>query len=157
MDPIWRQIKAMILPFAVILLIPGILISALPDWQLFNDGWWRYLGFLPLLAGMILFTWTVGLFAYEGKGTLAPWDPPAYLVTSGPYSWIRHPMITAVVLILLGEAVLFNHLFILIWCLLFFIANHLYFIYREEPGLLKKYGEEYRDYKREVPRWTPRV
>jgi protein-S-isoprenylcysteine O-methyltransferase Ste14 len=29
-------------------------------------------------------------------------------------------------------------------------------VYVEEPGLEKRFGESYREYKRNVPRWIPR-
>jgi protein-S-isoprenylcysteine O-methyltransferase Ste14 len=31
--------------------------------------------------------------------------------------------------------------------------NHLYFILSEEPGLERRFGESYAEYKRAVPRW----
>jgi len=58
---------------------------------------------------------------------------------------------------LLGESIVFGSLGILICFLLFFIINHIYFIYSEEPGLAKRFGDEYMTYKRNVPRWIPRL
>ncbi|MHA2314349.1 MAG: methyltransferase family protein [Candidatus Hermodarchaeia archaeon] len=34
--------------------------------------------------------------------------------------------------------------------------NHIWFIKREEPDLERRFGDEYRQYKRNVPRWIPR-
>jgi protein-S-isoprenylcysteine O-methyltransferase Ste14 len=36
------------------------------------------------------------------------------------------------------------------------IVNHAYFLLAEEPGLERRFGDEYRAYKRAVPRWVPR-
>src|SRR3954470_3663437 len=61
-------------------------------------------GACALLVGLALFTSSLARFAREGKGTLAPWDPPRRLVVSGPYRFVRNPMISGVCFLLLGEA-----------------------------------------------------
>ena len=43
-----------------------------------------------------------------------------------------------------------------LWFLFFFVGNHIYFIRSEEPGLLKRFGDEYAEYFENVPRWLPR-
>jgi protein-S-isoprenylcysteine O-methyltransferase Ste14 len=35
--------------------------------------------------------------------------------------------------------------------------NHIYFVYSEEPGLAERFGNEYTEYKKNVPRWIPRL
>jgi protein-S-isoprenylcysteine O-methyltransferase Ste14 len=66
-------------------------------------------------------------------------------------------MISGVLMTLLGESVVFGSIGIFIWFLLFFIVNHIYFIYSEEPGLERRFGQEYLVYKKNVPRWIPRL
>jgi len=58
---------------------------------------------------------------------------------------------------LLGESLLFHSKNIFTWFVLFFIINYVYFILSEEPGLEKRFGAEYLEYKRNVPRWIPRL
>ncbi len=65
-------------------------------------------------------------------------------------------MITAVVAALLGEAALFGSPGILILAVAFLVINHTFFLLHEEPGLERRFGDEYREYKRAVPRWIPR-
>ena len=74
----------------------------------------------------------------------------------GVYRYVRNPMISGVVLILIGETVLLGSLPLLGWCLLFVIANAVYIPLREERGLMERFGEAYLVYKRHVPRWIPR-
>lgn len=114
------------------------------------------LGLALLAAGFALWLWTVRLFARIGEGTLAPWDPTRHLVVAGPYRHVRNPMISGVVAFLAGEAALFGSLRLLIWGVAFFAVNHVGFLVYEEPGLEKRFGDEYRDFKRNVPRWLPR-
>jgi protein-S-isoprenylcysteine O-methyltransferase Ste14 len=119
-------------------------------------GWWSILGALLIAAGFAMWAWTVRLFARIGRGTLAPWDPTRRLVVAGPYRYVRNPMISAVVAVLLGEAIFFGSAALAIWCGLFFAVNALGFLVYEEPGLEQRFGEPYREYKRNVPRWIPR-
>jgi protein-S-isoprenylcysteine O-methyltransferase Ste14 len=115
------------------------------------------LGLLPIAAGFGLWVWTVRLLARIGRGTLAPWDPTRRLVVEGPYRHVRNPMITGVLAVLLGEAALFESAGVLIWTAAFFAINCAYFVLVEEPGLERRFGDEYRDYSRAVPRWIPRL
>jgi protein-S-isoprenylcysteine O-methyltransferase Ste14 len=119
-------------------------------------GWWSIFGALLIAAGFAMWAWTVRLFARIGRGTLAPWDPTRRLVVAGPYRYVRNPMISAVVAVLLGEAIFFGSAALAIWCGLFFAVNALGFLVYEEPGLEQRFGEPYREYKRNVPRWIPR-
>jgi len=65
-------------------------------------------------------------------------------------------MIGGVVFILLGETLMLGAGILLLWTLFFLFGNHFYFIYSEEPGLEKRFGEDYLVYKANVPRWFPR-
>jgi protein-S-isoprenylcysteine O-methyltransferase Ste14 len=91
-----------------------------------------------------------------GNGTLAPWNPPQYLVIQGVYRHVRNPMIAGIFFILLGEAVVAASLPLLVWFLVFVVINSLYIPLSEEPGLVKRFGSDYLTYKQNVPRWIPR-
>ena len=159
-----RQLRAVaLLPFMATVAIPGLIVfffrAIHPGWELPTA-----LSFLPFLLaalliclGLILFCWTVLLFASAGRGTLAPWDPTQRLVVRGPYQHVRNPMISGVLAILLGEAALLGSIPLFCWFLLFFALNQLYIPRFEEPGLEDRFGEEYHLYKQYVPRWIPRL
>lgn len=158
----WRHVRAIaLLPGTVAVVVPIALLIA----GGFDIGWGLEgaLGALPLLVGSILivtglalWAWTVRLFARIGRGTLAPWDPTTRLVVEGPYRYMRNPMITGVLAVLLGEAVLFGSLLLLIWCAAFLAVNFAFFLIYEEPALERWFGDEYGVYKRNVPRLLPR-
>jgi protein-S-isoprenylcysteine O-methyltransferase Ste14 len=98
---------------------------------------------------------TIALFHREGGGTLAPFDSPRRLVLRGVYRHVRNPMISGVFSILLGEAVLLGSRVLLVWFLAFVLLNLLYVPLVEEPGLERRFGDDYRLYKRHVRRWIP--
>src|SRR5215471_11065075 len=97
-----------ILPFTVTVLIPWwiarrdrvvLALGTSPDALALQGA-----GVLVLSVGVLLFASSLGRFATEGEGTLAPWDPPRHLVVRGPYRFVRNPMISGVIFVLLGEA-----------------------------------------------------
>lgn len=157
------QIKSFSLPFTVLLVIPAAILWLSGK---FRIGWGFGLPWdaMAVLAGAVLMGFglyylfiTIWLFNNIGKGTLAPWSPTRKLVLIGPYRHVRNPMISGVLLTLLGESVAFGSPGIFVWFSLFLLVNHIYFIYSEEPGLVRRFGEEYLVYKKNVPRWVPRL
>lgn len=156
------QLKAiLVLPFSVVCVIPFILYNSLVTLPVhpmgsLPDSLAIGLGSFFLTIGLLLFVKAVQLFIQIGKGTLAPWNPTKQLVVKSLYRHVRNPMILGVVLLLLGEAFLFRVSGIFFWAIFFFLLNHVYFYFKEEPDLLKRFGEEYREYKKQVPRWIPR-
>jgi protein-S-isoprenylcysteine O-methyltransferase Ste14 len=159
----WRHARAIVLlPGTVTLAVPAIILLA-GEGPSIGWGLGGLASIVPVLigsaliaAGLALWMWTVRLFMRIGKGTLAPWDPTRHLVVEGPYRLVRNPMITAVIAVLIGEAILFGSPALLIWCAFFLGINWVYFVLYEEPGLERRFGDDYRDYRRNVPRWIPR-
>jgi protein-S-isoprenylcysteine O-methyltransferase Ste14 len=115
------------------------------------------LGVTALVIGAWLFVSTVRLFATRGRGTLAPWDPPKELVIEGPYRYVRHPMISGVLFLLLAEAAILRSMPHLRWAITFFVINAIYLPLIEEPMLVRRFGDAYREYCRHVGRLIPRT
>jgi protein-S-isoprenylcysteine O-methyltransferase Ste14 len=97
--------------------------------------------------------WCVGAFYFDGRGTLAPWDPPRSLVVTGVYRLSRNPMYVAVVLVLWGWALGFRSPSLAIYALVVMVAFHLRVVLGEEPWLARKHGARWVQYKAHVPRW----
>ncbi|MFL5584127.1 MAG: methyltransferase family protein [Gemmatimonadaceae bacterium] len=156
-------LSILLLPFVMVVLVPRWLLRA---WSTADTRWVggtiaaataHIVGALIFLIGFALFAWCITLFGRIGKGTLAPWDPTQRLVAVGPYRHVRNPMITGVLAMLAGEAVFLGSRVIMIWAAAFLAFNHLYFLISEEPGLERRFGRDYEEYKLAVPRWIPRL
>ena len=153
----------MIIRALLALVVPIVLIFALPYWLVFNFPVYplgvigQVPGVLLFISGLALAGWCMLLFFNIGRGTIMPWDPTRKLVAVGPYRYVRNPMILGVITMLASEALFFGSAAIGILAAVAFVVNHVYFIYSEEPGLEKRFGESYRDYKSRVPRWIPKL
>jgi protein-S-isoprenylcysteine O-methyltransferase Ste14 len=114
-------------------------------------------GLAVLGLGIALFAASLRRFASEGRGTLAPWDPPALFVASGPYRFVRNPMISGVTLVLFGESLVLRSPPHLAWAAFFAALNMVHIPLVEEPQLERRFGDSYREYRRHVPRFIPRL
>jgi protein-S-isoprenylcysteine O-methyltransferase Ste14 len=141
----------------------GVLLGYLP-WQVLrldavlSD----YLGTILNTAGVVLFLFgAVMVFtgAYylvlRGGGTPLPLDSTQRLVVAGPYAYIQHPMALGLLSLAFAEALWFHSPSLGVYALLLTVLINLYLTYIEEPGLEKRFGEDYRAYRNAVPRWLP--
>ena len=124
----------------VFLALPALVGFAIPIWL--GSSTDRAVGHLvPALAllgpGTLLLFWCVRELYVAGRGTLAPWDPPRQLVTTGPYRISRNPMYIGVVMILAGT-----------------IGFHLRVLLYEEPWAGRRFGSEWDAYRARGPRWV---
>jgi protein-S-isoprenylcysteine O-methyltransferase Ste14 len=161
----WKHLRTiLLLPGMVTIAIPGTILRLTgPD----TLGVWRSIPaskvVLPILggaclgSGLVLALATIRLFMTFGEGTIAPWDPPQRLVVRGVYRHVRNPMISGLCLELLGESLLAASLPLLVLFAFGVIINVIYIPLSEEPGLARRFGDDYLRYKRYVPRWIPRL
>ncbi len=114
-------------------------------------------GVALLAVGFALFATSLFYFWTRGRGTLAPWDPPRRFVVDGPYRYVRNPMISGVIFLLLGEACIVRSRALGEWAALFTLINMIYIPLVEEPMIFARFGEPYAQYKRAVRRFLPRA
>ena len=157
---VWRHVRAIaLLPFMNTVVIPAaiLLVASRSGFAYHRTAATALaLGGAIVAAGVALAGHSIRQFVRDGRGTLAPWDPTATLVTSGVYRYIRNPMKAGLFLILLGEAAMLGSPPLLAWFAVFVTANVAYIRWSEEPGLRKRFGGAYERYCARVPRWVPR-
>jgi protein-S-isoprenylcysteine O-methyltransferase Ste14 len=123
--------------------------------KIFCNPWTTIIGTPFIIAGFILMFFSVFHFL-KVRGTPVPFSPPPKLVTGGPYRFARNPMLTGIFIQLFGLGILVNSLaLILIFTPLFIFINYWELKRVEEPELEKRLGQEYIDYKKQVPMFFP--
>ena len=112
----------------------------------------------PIFAiALFLIGWSV-LYFLRAKGTPVPFNPPIRLVTTGPYAYVRNPMLTGVSALLFGLGVLFGSISLLVvFTPLFILINVWEIKVIEEPELEKRLGVDYIEYRRRTPMFFPRL
>jgi protein-S-isoprenylcysteine O-methyltransferase Ste14 len=79
------------------------------------------------------------------------------LVRHGPYRWIRHPLYSVATLAFAALGVIAANWFMLAMALIVFGAIAMLVVPREEAELVRKFGDEYREYQRRTDRFIPRL
>ena len=115
------------------------------------------LGLVTAAAGAALILWCILTFAFVGRGTPAPFDPPRELVVRGPYRFVRNPMYLGAGLALAGAAIVYRSAAILGYLALFGLVLHAFVVWYEEPTLTRMFGADYTAYRAAVRRWLPRL
>ena len=109
------------------------------------------------MLGALLCSWCVARFR-KARGTPVPMNPPHELITSGPYAWVRNPMVTGVFAALFGLGLMLHSIGIaFIGTPAYALAHWIELKRVEEPELARRFGAEYLDYKERVPMFVPRL
>jgi protein-S-isoprenylcysteine O-methyltransferase Ste14 len=119
-------------------------------------GTWQVAGMFAGAVGAALALSCVFTFAFVGKGTPAPFDPPRRLVIQGPYRVVRNPMYIGAGLALTGAAIFYRSSALLGYVGVFLLATHLFVVAYEEPTLRRTFGKDYEAYCEKTGRWWPK-
>ena len=115
----------------------------------------RILGVALLVVGGALVLETTTRFAFQGRGTPAPWAPPERFVERGSYRFVRSPMYLGVLLLVVGHALLLGREILFAWAAASWLIFTSFLAFYEEPQLRRRFGATYDDYRRRVRRWLP--
>jgi len=119
--------------------------------------WSLIIGFLIVAGGELLRLWGVSWAGSETRTT--GHMEGTYLIISGPFAYTRNPLYIGNILIYLGIGIMSFAIFpsLQVFALLFFIFQYDHIIKGEEEYLLNRYGEQFKEYKKNVPRLFPRL
>lgn len=113
----------------------------------------RWIGGIMILVGAALLLSAIAWFAHEG---VKPYPPIERVVTTGPYAYTRNPMYGGVVLIMIGQGLLFGSRGEFIYGVCWLVAFYIFEWTIDDPFIIKRMGKSYEDYCRDVPGWIPR-
>jgi len=141
------RIRLLRLVFVPIMLV-GIFVR--PGWD--TESTIAYLvelvGYLVLLAGLTVRIWC--MFYIGGRKSHE-------LIDSGPYSVCRNPLYMGTFLLMIGVGLCFENLLMLLLIAIVVFPAHYAAVLLEEKHMEGIFGDEYRAYKKRVPRFRPRV
>jgi protein-S-isoprenylcysteine O-methyltransferase Ste14 len=144
------------------IVVPGTVAILIPRWLLGGfsrpqGGVLNWIGGILFLLGATIYFRCAWEFAVRGLGTPAPIAPTKFPVTSALHRYVRNPMYLGVALAILGEAALFRSLHVAAYAVVMLLTAHVFVVFYEEPTLQRQFGESYEEYRRNVPRWLPRL
>ena len=121
---------------------------------------------LPIVAGDILWLSGVALIVIalalviislfqflDAKTPVEPWQPTTTIIQQGVFRYSRNPIYLAFCITAAGCGFLFNSWWLVLSVLPIIVLLQQLVIRREEAYLEEKFGDVYRDYKRQVRRW----
>ncbi len=108
------------------------------------------------VAGVAIWLACLDTFSRHGRGTPLPVDAPRLLVTSGLFSIVRNPIMLGELLVIWAEALYVASVGCMLYAVAISALAHFAAVAVEEPELRQRFGEQYDEYCRNVPRWIPR-
>ena len=111
-----------------------------------------WLGAIVFVLALALFAWAIVTMTRSGSNVPTRL-PTTTIVKTGPYGFTRNPIYLAMVLGLIGLAIAFNTLWLLIASVPFALLIRYGVIAPEEAYLERKFGDVYRGYRARVRRW----
>ena len=117
-----------------------------------NVGWEQVIGLLLVAVGAGVSSFAAAIFQAR-ETTRKPWGEPTKFVEQPPFTWTRNPMYLGLATTLLGLAIFFGSIVMLLAPAVFFAVIDRMVIPREEETMERLFGQEYRDYTYRVRRW----
>ncbi|HTP13238.1 MAG TPA: isoprenylcysteine carboxylmethyltransferase family protein [Bacteroidota bacterium] len=118
--------------------------------------WTMLVGGCLAVAGELLRYWGV---AYAGSLTRVTGSVGApEVITAGPYAHVRNPLYVGNIFMYTGIGIMANALspWLVVGAFLYFTFQYVEIVTLEEEFLAQKFGEQYNEFRRNVPAFLPR-
>lgn len=157
---LFKTYSQIVVVWSVVLLIIPYLLTLLEDRA--NISRFEFAYQQPIASVLFVLVSLIGLssagvMSRVGKGTPLPLDHASELVTSGVYAFVRNPMAVSGILQGLLVAVFLGSPLTVVYA---FMGSAIWqFIFRplEEEDLIKRFGEEFENYRKSVRCWIPHI
>jgi protein-S-isoprenylcysteine O-methyltransferase Ste14 len=117
--------------------------------------WWRVVASCSFFVIGCLISWTAARALGRQFRFEAALDSSHTLVRSGPYRYVRHPIYTSMLCILLATGFVISHFEMLLAATVVFLCGALIRIRVEDRLLESQFGAEFLNYKQHVPGILP--
>jgi protein-S-isoprenylcysteine O-methyltransferase Ste14 len=115
--------------------------------------------YVPLWLRLMVFglVLVIGYYFYRsGHSVVSHEHPPAGVVSTGAFRYVRNPLYLASILFYLGLSISTLSLLALVLLVIIFVFYN-YIASYEERLLESRYGDEYKRYKTETGKWIPKI
>jgi protein-S-isoprenylcysteine O-methyltransferase Ste14 len=146
---------------AFFVVAPGTVVGLIPwlitRWEMADSTptWQIVIGAVLVVVGIIPPAHAFTQFVKAG-GTPMPIAPTQRLVVTGFNRFVRNPMYLGLLVVIVGQAVLFSSVWLLVYAAAWWIVTASFVHWYEEPTLVREYDGEYEAYRRNVHAWLPR-
>ncbi|MEI7501397.1 MAG: isoprenylcysteine carboxylmethyltransferase family protein, partial [Bacteroidota bacterium] len=149
---------AFIGPFTVLYIIPHFLMSVvnIKSQEGFGLPGVKIVGIILMWSGTALAIWCIILILIFGRATPLVTSAPKKIIARNIYGQVRHPMMWSLIIIVLGEVLTYGQFILFIWLIAMSRIIYIIVINYEEPQLEHRFGESWKEYCHQVPRWFPR-
>ena len=115
------------------------------------------IGFAVALIGELIRFWGVSWAGSETRTTGGVGG--TFLIISGPFAYVRNPLYVGNILLYLGLGIMSFALFpyLQFVAIIFFLIQYYFIVSEEEKYLLEKFKDDYKDYRKNVPAFFPRL
>ncbi len=147
----WTAMALIAAIFVVVqpVLWPGLGLAVQARWGL----WLQIMGLLLMGGGLVLHWWA-RFHLQQFYGERIEFQPGQYLVESGPYAYVRHPIYTSFFMCVIGLLLVNPSLPVLLVTVYFFVDFTR--VARREESLLRENLPVYGDYMARTSRFLPR-
>ena len=158
-----RRPSAILGSLIFLLAAPGVVAGVVPWWitrwqfrpPFLGISAFQIFGVVLIVSGIPAVLDSFARFALHGMGTPAPVLPTEHLVVTGLYRHVRNPMYVGVAAGIFGQALMFGSIQLMAYGVAVSLCFHLFVVLYEEPKLTRTFGDEYREFCSNVPRWIP--
>ena len=116
----------------------------------------HYAGAALCIFGVLFAIYCAIILIITGPSVSAPYEAGGAFTISGPYRYMRNPLMLSIIVTLWGEAIYFERLSLILYAGLFTSAVHAWVVFFEEPALRRALKGTYGEYHKSVPRWFPK-
>jgi len=118
----------------------------------------KIIGIALIAVGLSVVAYSTMLHIKTGRITPLPAiEQPKQFIVNGLYGYCRNPMYLAEIFIFLGLFSLSGYILLFFYPIAFFLIVNMLVIYLEEPEMQRKFGKQYAEYVKKVPRWIPKT
>ncbi|MHA1794357.1 MAG: methyltransferase family protein [Promethearchaeota archaeon] len=144
-----RQLIIFGIPSSIILFVVNWLWFPELKFLIVNEVVNSLVGFLFLIPGILLWITSVR--------EISKFTQSEELVKDGIYSRVRHPLYSAIILLVIPAIIIFMKFILGLVIPLLMILTFNFSIKKEETALVDKYGDEYREYMKKVKKLVPGI